>query len=78
MESEQLDPEKQIEKASFIATFPDTQSAISMHGNGGMRILLEIPENELPNAIALAMWRGRAMRVVITPLKQSPNSGWKE
>jgi len=65
-------------RASFLATFPANQSAISMHGSGGMRIQLEIPENDLPNALALTLWRDRVMRVVITPLAKDPKQGWRE
>lgn len=77
-EEPQAEQEQKIERASFIATFPTNQSAISMHGGGGMRIQLDIPENDVPNALALTLWRNRAMRVVITPMKKDPKTGWKE
>ena len=70
--------EDKIEKASFIATFPTSSSAISMHGGGGMKIVLEIPESDVPHALSLTLWRDRALRVVISPLKKDAKSGWKE
>jgi len=56
--------------ATFTATFPGTQSAISMHGNGGMRIQLDIPDSELGQAALLLMWRDRGLKVTIEPMEE--------
>lgn len=56
-----------IKSATFQATFPGTQSAIAMHGEGGMRIQLDIPENEMAEAASLILWRGRGLTVTIKP-----------
>jgi hypothetical protein len=55
------------DKTTFVATFPGIQSAIKVHGQGdGMRIQLDIPEKEMPNAVAILGWRHRrALRVTI-------------
>lgn len=61
--------------AEFIASFPDTQSAITMHGSGGMRITLEIPDTQMAlygNAIDLIKWRGKALDVLIVPREPGP------
>lgn len=62
-------------KIQFLATFPDTQSAISMHGSGGMRIILEIPDIYLVqegNALELMMFRGKAMNVTVSVAPTGP------
>ena len=59
--------EKSNEDSSFIASFPDTQNAIAFHGSGGMRIQLDIPENQIGEASKLLLWRERALRVVVRP-----------
>ena len=59
--------EKSNEWAEFIASFPDIQSAITFHGSGGMRIQLDIPENQVGEAAKLLMWREKALRIVVAP-----------
>ena len=51
-------------KISFVASLPDIQSAISIGGDG-VRIKLDVPESDLPNAIRLVMLKGQAFTVVI-------------
>ncbi len=60
---------------TFFATFPGTQSAISLHGEGGMRILLEIPESEMANVIQLVRWRERGLTVTIAPVPREKAIG---
>jgi hypothetical protein len=67
--------EKQEDQATFQATFPGTQNAIAMHGGGGMRIILEIPESEMPNAIDLIAWRDRNLKVTVEVLPKQPPIG---
>jgi hypothetical protein len=54
---------------SFIASFPDIQSAIKITGGGsGMRVQLDIPEIEVGNAAALLLYRGyKTFKVTIEP-----------
>lgn len=49
----------------FIASFPNIQSAIRVSGDGGARILLDIPESELPAIARLLLMRGKAINVTI-------------
>ena len=72
--------DKIAKKAVFTATFPGTQSAISMHGNGGMRIQLEIPDSELGQAALLLMWRNKNLKVTVEPVEEKVygNSGSKK
>lgn len=45
------------EEIVFEAYFPPTQGAIQRHGAGdGMRIVLDIPESSVPNAVNLLAW----------------------
>jgi hypothetical protein len=62
------------EQAIFLASFPNTQSAITFHGAGGMRIQLDIPESEIGEAAQVLMWRERLLRVVIAPVEKDENS----
>lgn len=52
------------ERIAFIASFPPIQSAIKI-GQDGMRIQLDVPESEMPNALPLLMMRGKALRVTV-------------
>jgi hypothetical protein len=53
-------------QVSFRATMPPIQSAIKINGNGdGMRIQLDIPEIEIPNAVNLLAMRGKILLVEI-------------
>lgn len=70
--------EERIEKASFIASFPTNAAAITMRGDGSMKIVLEVPVSDVANALALTMWTERAMKIVVTPLRKGTGSGWKE
>ena len=55
---------------TFLATFPDIQSAIKI-GRDGMRIQLDVPESEMGSAVELLAWRGVVLRVTIEPEKPS-------
>ena len=67
-----------IQKATFLASFPINAAAITMRGDGSMKVVLEVPASDVGNALALALWTERALRVVMTPLKKGTGSGWKE
>lgn len=54
------------DKVTFLAAFPSIQSAIKITGGGdGMRIQLDIPENQMGNAIELLAWRQRVLKVTV-------------
>lgn len=51
---------------TFLASMPPIQSAVKVSGNGdGMRIQLDIPETEVPNAVDLLAMRGKVLRVTV-------------
>ena len=77
-DTDQQPQEEKIEKASFIASFPTNAAAITMRGDGSMKVIMEVPASDVANALALTMWTERALRVVVTPLKKNQGSGWKE
>ena len=60
------------EKITFLASFPAIQSAIKITGDGGgMRIQLDIPENQMSEAVKLMLYRQVALRVTIEVDTQS-------
>ena len=50
---------------SFVASFPNIQTAIRVAGDGGARILLDIPESELPAIARLLLLRGVVLTVTV-------------
>ncbi len=57
-----------MDKATFLAAFPATQSAMRIHGSGdGMRIELDIPASEMAEAVKLQLWTQRVLRVTVEP-----------
>ena len=55
------------EQATFRASFPPVLSAIRMAGDGGMRIMLDIPESDVPEALKLLMWKQQVLKVTVGP-----------
>lgn len=54
------------EKVTFLASFPSVMSAIKVTGDGsGMRIMLDIPESEMAEAIKLMLYRQITLRVTV-------------
>ena len=71
----------QPQSVTVLAAFPDTQTALSIHGGGnGMRVQLDIPETELGNAAWLMAWRQQVLSVTFTPTDSGSlkNSGRTE
>ncbi len=60
-----------IDAATFRATLPTTLSAIRMAGDGGMRIMLDIAESDLAEAIKLLAWRQMVLSVTVEAEKQA-------
>ncbi len=56
------------DKLEFIASIPGTQTAIQVHGNGGMRIVLDIPDKQVPFAIPIMMMTKHNLKVTIEKL----------
>ena len=57
-----------MDKASFLASFPSVLAAIKITGDGnGMRVQLDIPENQMGEGVKLLAWRQRVLRVTIEP-----------
>ena len=57
-----------IDRAEFLATFPAIQSAIKIYGDlQGMRVQLEIPEDQMAEAVKLLQWRGVVLKVIVEP-----------
>lgn len=51
---------------TFLAYIPALQSAIQIHGGGdGMRLRLDVPEVEVPNALPLVTMRECVLRVTV-------------
>lgn len=55
------------EQASFVATLPPILSAFRISGDGGCRIMFDVPESEMGEAVKLLLWRQMAMRVTVEP-----------
>lgn len=54
---------------TFLATFPQIQSAVKVHGSDGMRIQLDVPESEMMNAIGLLGMRDVVLKITVEPEK---------
>jgi hypothetical protein len=53
---------------TFMASFPAIQ-CIKYLGDGGARIVLDIPQSDEGAVESLRQWRGMALMVVVTPIK---------
>ena len=49
-------------KINFACTVPEIQSAIKISGNGAIRLQVDIPESELPEAIKLVAAQGKVIQ----------------
>lgn len=61
-----------IDKVEFVASIAPTESGMKIHGIDGYRVLLDIPEGELPAVMRLALLRRMALKVTIEPLAEQP------
>ena len=50
---------------TFTAHVPNTQTAIQFHGGGGMRMQLEIPDDQLGNTVRIIEMRDWELKVTI-------------
>ena len=53
------------DQVTFRAYLPPIQSAIKIHGTDGLRIILEVSDSDVAEALKLVMWRERVLRVTI-------------
>lgn len=64
------------ESATFSATLPPILSAVRISGDGGCRIMLDVPESEMGEAVKLLMWRQMPLRVTVEPLEKEQPGRW--
>lgn len=51
---------------TFLATIPPVAGALDGHGDGGGRVKLDVPENNMGAFMQLFALRGKVLRVTIT------------
>ena len=61
--------------ATFLATLPPILSAFRISGDGGCRIMFDVPETEMGEAVKLLLWRQMPMRVTVEPEAREPWQG---
>ena len=55
------------DKLTFIASIAPLQSAITIAHDGGARVKIDIPEDEMPAIVRLMLMRGRVLKITIEP-----------
>ena len=55
------------ESITFLASIAPLQSAITIASDGGARVKLDIPEDEMPAIVRLLMMRGRVLKITVEP-----------
>lgn len=55
-----------MDKLSFLAYLPNIQSAISAGGDG-IRLKLDVPETDMPEALKMVTLKGKVFRVTVEP-----------
>ena len=53
--------------ATFRATLPPIMSAMRVSGDGGMRVMFDIAESDMPEALKMIMWKQQVLIVTIKP-----------
>ena len=56
--------------ATFRATLPPIMSAMRVSGDGGMRVMFDIAESDMPEALKLIMWKQQVLVVTVGPEEQ--------
>lgn len=56
------------EPLTFLASIAPLQSAITIASDGGARVKIDIPEEEMPAIMRLTMMRGRELKITIEPV----------
>ena len=57
-----------MERATFRASLPPILSALRFSGDGGCRVMFDVPESDIAEATKLLLWRDVVLRVTIEPL----------
>jgi hypothetical protein len=67
---------KKRDELKFLASLPPIQGAIRQ-GPDAMRIVLEVPGTEVPNALGIMLMHGKRLEVTVKVAKgQKPRSGY--
>ncbi len=53
------------EKLTFIASIAPLQSAITIAHDGGARVKIDIPEDEMPAIVRLMLYRGKRLKITV-------------
>lgn len=53
------------EPLTFLASIPPTDGALKAHGDGGFRLVLDIPDSEAPAFVRLLLYRQQVLQVTI-------------
>lgn len=52
---------------TFLASIAPLQSAITIASDGGARVKIDIPEDEMPAIVRLMLMRGKVLRITVEP-----------
>lgn len=50
---------------TFLASIAPLQSAITVASDGGARVKIDIPEDEMPAIVRLMLYRGKRLRITL-------------
>jgi len=53
------------EPLTFLASIAPLQSAITIASDGGARVKIDIPEDEMPAIVRLMLYRGMRLRITM-------------
>lgn len=56
----------------FRGSIAPLQSAITVASDGGARVKIDIPENELPAIVRLLLMRGKVLRITVEVEEHAP------
>lgn len=59
----------EVEHVTFLAAFPNIQ-CIKYQGDGGARMVLDIPESDIEAVDKLRRWRNVMLMVTVCPVKE--------
>ena len=60
-----------MEKISILATMPDIQSWLTIHGKDGLgRIKFDTPRDELPQVLKLTLMAGKLLRLTVEVVEE--------
>lgn len=57
------------EPLTFLASIAPLQSAITIASDGGARVKIDIPEDEMPAIVRLLLMRGMPLKITIETVK---------